>query len=106
MSADTKQVCSVRMSPTLIEELNVLAAKNHRSFSREVEHRLEDSIDRQQISKRDHFAMQVLGVMSGSNVRETGTFASHTGRETVAQVCYLVADQMMKESERWARTSK
>ncbi|MBF5006883.1 hypothetical protein [Diaphorobacter caeni] len=87
----------------MIKELNELAAKNRRSFSREVEHRLEDGMGALQITKRDQFAMHALSVMCGSNVRDTGTFASPTGRETVAQICYLMADEMMKESARWAQ---
>lgn len=45
---------------------------------------------------RDYFAAKALGVMCSSNVNSTGTFASHGGRETVASVCYQMADAMLK----------
>lgn len=45
---------------------------------------------------RDYFAAKALGVMCSSNVNGTGTFSSPGGRETVASVCYQMADAMLK----------
>jgi len=45
---------------------------------------------------RDYFAAKALGVMCSSNVNSTGTFSSPEGRDTVASVCYLMADAMIK----------
>ena len=45
---------------------------------------------------RDYFAAKALGVMCSSNVNSTGTFSSPEGRDTVASVCYAMADAMIK----------
>jgi hypothetical protein len=47
------------------------------------------------MSLRDYFAGQALAVMCASNVSATGTFAWASGRETVASVCYQMADAML-----------
>ncbi|HEY8877774.1 MAG TPA: hypothetical protein VIN03_09445 [Roseateles sp.] len=45
---------------------------------------------------RDYFAAKALGFMCASNVNATGTFSTPDGRAAVAQVCYLMADAMLK----------
>lgn len=100
--AGTKPICSVRLAPALIEKLNVRAAQNHRSFSREVEFLLDQGIDSAMPTLRDQFAMQVLSILSGSGRPELGTISMVSGRETLAHYCYLVADAMLRKREKAA----
>lgn len=48
------------------------------------------------MSMRDYFAAKTLGVMCSSNVKHSGTFATPEGRETVALICYYMADAMLR----------
>lgn len=93
--AGTREASLISLATSLIDQLNVEAAQNQRSYSREVEQRLVASFKVDVTSKRDQFAMHALANLIGQGHYELNT---STGRETLAHLSYLIADAMLKKS--------
>lgn len=93
--AGTRQACLISLDTSLIDQLNVAAVQNQRSYSREAEQRLVASFKDDVTIKRDQFAMHALANLIGQRHYELNT---STGRETLAHLSYLIADAMLKKS--------